>query len=76
MSQEPNFPELSETAGGDAFVDLEGLYASWFEENGCGAVLVRPDFYVFGAVSGLEEVPDLVADLQAQLAGVAITSGQ
>lgn len=67
---------LGETAGGDAFVDLEGLYASWFEENGCGAVLVRPDFYVFGAVSGLEEVPDLVADLQAQLAGVAITSGQ
>ena len=65
-----------ETAGGDAFVDLEGRYASWFEENGCAAVLVRPDFYVFGAVSRLEEVPDLVADLQAQLAGVSITSGQ
>ena len=65
-----------ETAGGDAFVVLEGLYARWFEENGYEAVLVRPDFYVFGAVSRLEEVPDLVADLQAQLAGVSITAGE
>lgn len=65
-----------ETTGGDAFVDLEGRYVGWFEEHGCEAVLVRPDFYVFGAVRRLEEVPDLVADLQAQLAGVSRTGGE
>jgi 2-polyprenyl-6-methoxyphenol hydroxylase-like FAD-dependent oxidoreductase len=62
-----------ETTGGDAFVDLEGRYVSWFAENDCEAVLMRPDFYVFGAVRRLEEVPELVADLQAQLAGVSRT---
>jgi len=62
-----------ETVGGDAFVDLEGYYANWLEENGCEAVLVRPDFYIFGAVNRREEVSDLVADLQAQLAMVSRT---
>ncbi len=65
-----------ETAGDEAFIDLEGRYAAWFEENDCEAVLVRPDYYVFGAVKKLEEVPDLVADLQALLAGVSRTGGQ
>lgn len=65
-----------ETVDGDAFVDLEGYYASWFEKNGCEAVLVLPDFYIFGAVRRLEEVPDLVADLQAQLATVSRTGGE
>jgi hypothetical protein len=65
-----------ETTGGDSFVDLEGRYAAWFEQNGCEAVLVRPDFYVFGAASSLEEVPVLIADLQTQLAGASLTDGQ
>lgn len=65
-----------ETAGDEAFVDPEGRYAGWFEENGCEAVLMRPDYYVFGTVRRLKEVPDLVADLQAQLAGVSRTGGQ
>ena len=56
-----------ETANDDTFVDLEGRYVSWFEENGCEAVLVRPDFYIFGAVRNLEDAPHLVADLQTQL---------
>ena len=58
-----------ETASDDTFVDLEGHYVSWFEENGCEAVLVRPDFYIFGAVRNLEDAPHLVADLQTQLIG-------
>ncbi len=66
----------SETANGDAFTDLEGRYTGWFEANGCEAVLVRPDFYIFGAVRTLKEVPDLVADLQAQLTGVSLTGEQ
>ena len=66
----------SETTSDDTFVDLEGRYTGWFEANGCEAVLVRPDFYVFGAVRKLEEVPDLVADLQTQLAGKSRVGGE
>ena len=29
-------------------VDLQGVYAGWFARLGADAVLVRPDFYVFG----------------------------
>ncbi len=66
----------AETTSDGAFIDLEGRYAGWFEENGCEAVLVRPDYYVFGAVGKMEEVSNLVADLQAQLAGVSLTTKQ
>ncbi len=32
-------------------VDLDGTYASWFDRLGVDAVLIRPDFYVFGTAS-------------------------
>ena len=62
-----------ETVSSDAFVDLEGYYTKWFEENDCEAVLVRPDFYIFGVANRVEEVPKLVADLQTQLMMVSTT---
>ena len=34
-------------------VDLDGTYASWFDRLGAHAVLVRPDFYIFGTSSAL-----------------------
>ncbi|MCP5328949.1 MAG: bifunctional 3-(3-hydroxy-phenyl)propionate/3-hydroxycinnamic acid hydroxylase [Steroidobacteraceae bacterium] len=33
--------------GGD-ITDLDGIYGAWFDRLGVEAVLVRPDFYVFG----------------------------
>ncbi|WP_322046527.1 bifunctional 3-(3-hydroxy-phenyl)propionate/3-hydroxycinnamic acid hydroxylase [Paraburkholderia sp. J67] len=46
-----------------ALADIDGTYAAWFAQMGCKAVLVRPDFYVFGAGDAL----DLVRDLQRTL---------
>ncbi|WP_322071874.1 bifunctional 3-(3-hydroxy-phenyl)propionate/3-hydroxycinnamic acid hydroxylase [Paraburkholderia bannensis] len=42
-----------------AVADIDGTYAAWFAQMGCRAVLVRPDFYVFGAGEALELVRDL-----------------
>jgi 2-polyprenyl-6-methoxyphenol hydroxylase-like FAD-dependent oxidoreductase len=41
--------------------DVDGSYRAWFAELGARAVLVRPDFYMFGA----GEAVDLVAALAA-----------
>jgi hypothetical protein len=51
--------------GGDT-VDLEGNYASWFDRLGTDAVLVRPDFYIFGT-SSIEDINALMAVAQAML---------
>ncbi|AFT88405.1 bifunctional 3-(3-hydroxy-phenyl)propionate/3-hydroxycinnamic acid hydroxylase MhpA [Paraburkholderia phenoliruptrix] len=47
--------------GSCAARDVDGTYARWFQQLGTTAVLVRPDFYVFG--SG--DAPVLVSDLMA-----------
>ena len=45
--------------GGD-MVDLDGTYENWFSELGGEAVLVRPDFYVFGTATEAGVVNDLI----------------
>ena len=61
----------SEGAPGDGtVVDLEGRYAGWFEEAGVEAVVVRPDFYVYGTASKMAELPRLVSSLRAELGRV------
>jgi 2-polyprenyl-6-methoxyphenol hydroxylase-like FAD-dependent oxidoreductase len=47
--------------------DLDGRLTSWLARHGAAAVIVRPDFYVFGAVSSVEDLPALVRDLRQQL---------
>jgi 3-(3-hydroxy-phenyl)propionate hydroxylase len=47
--------------------DLEGEYGPWLEGLGVEAVLIRPDFTVFGGVEEIDELPALVDDLRAQL---------
>ncbi len=56
-------------------VDLDGVYAGWFERLGVEAVLVRPDFYVFGA-SWASEVGSLIAAAQKTLKGEPPTAAQ
>lgn len=48
-------------------VDKDGAYARYFAETGVRAILVRPDFYVFGAVEQDEDLEDLVEELAAGL---------
>jgi hypothetical protein len=47
--------------------DADGRLTAWLADNGAHAVLVRPDFYVFGCVTAAEELPELLEDLRAQL---------
>ena len=48
--------------------DCDGRTTAWLEEAGVHAVLVRPDFYVFGCAEMPADLPALVRDLHAGLA--------
>jgi hypothetical protein len=37
---------------GSVVTDSDGVFARWFDDLGADTVLLRPDFYVFGAASG------------------------
>ncbi len=47
--------------------DMDGRLTAWLSEHGTHAVLVRPDFYVFGSASSAEQLPALLDDLRSQL---------
>ena len=54
-------------AGDHSLEDAAGSYGRFFAEAGVRAILVRPDFYVFGAIGPGEDANDLIADLAKQL---------
>jgi len=47
--------------------DLDGRLTGWLSEHQAHAVIVRPDFYVFGSVPAAEQLPALLDDLSSQL---------
>jgi 2-polyprenyl-6-methoxyphenol hydroxylase-like FAD-dependent oxidoreductase len=47
--------------------DVDGRLTGWLSEHHAHAVLVRPDFYVFGSARSAEELPALLDDLRTQL---------
>ena len=47
--------------------DVDGRLTAWLTEHNAHAVLVRPDFYVFGGVPSAHAVPELLEDLRTQL---------
>ena len=47
--------------------DLDGRLTAWLYEHNAHAVLVRPDFYVFGAAASAHAVPELLKGLRTQL---------
>jgi hypothetical protein len=47
--------------------DLDGRLTAWLAEHSIHAVLVRPDFYVFGCAPSVSALPALLDDLRSQL---------
>jgi 2-polyprenyl-6-methoxyphenol hydroxylase-like FAD-dependent oxidoreductase len=47
--------------------DVDGRLTAWLTEYEAHAVLVRPDFYVFGSCSCAGELPELLDDLRSRL---------
>lgn len=50
-----------------ALTDATGKYRDFFAGHGVRANLVRPDYYIFGAVADLDELPGLVAELEKRI---------
>ncbi len=50
-----------------AVTDSGGVYLPYLAEHGLAALVVRPDFYVFGCAADVADLPGLVDDLFAQL---------
>jgi 2-polyprenyl-6-methoxyphenol hydroxylase-like FAD-dependent oxidoreductase len=50
-----------------ALIDVDGAYERWFAQRHAAAVLVRPDFQVFGAVTELDALPQLLDELLERL---------
>jgi 2-polyprenyl-6-methoxyphenol hydroxylase-like FAD-dependent oxidoreductase len=47
--------------------DVDGRLTAWLSDHGAHAVLVRPDFYVFGSASCRQELPALLDELRSRL---------
>ncbi|MEC7761565.1 MAG: bifunctional 3-(3-hydroxy-phenyl)propionate/3-hydroxycinnamic acid hydroxylase [Pseudomonadota bacterium] len=47
--------------------DVDNAYADWFADHGICAVLIRPDFYIFGTANAPADVGGLVDDLASKL---------
>jgi flavoprotein hydroxylase len=48
-------------------VDVDGFHLPWLREADCEAILVRPDFYIFGTAAKAADVPALLQELFAKL---------
>lgn len=68
--------EAEAEGGADAVVDLDGKFIPFMDELGLAAMLVRPDFFMYGGARRAGDIPALVADLAADLRrhGVAIAA--
>ncbi|MCS2160499.1 bifunctional 3-(3-hydroxy-phenyl)propionate/3-hydroxycinnamic acid hydroxylase [Scandinavium sp. H11S7] len=58
---------ISATEHPDSYTDVSGKFLAFMRENQVKAVLIRPDFYIYGAVSSVEEIPDLLQHLRQSL---------
>jgi flavoprotein hydroxylase len=63
------FVPPGEEPGSEAeLVDEDTLYLPWLKAAGYEAVVIRPDFYVFGGVASAADLPRLLEELFGKLA--------
>lgn len=55
--------------------DVDGIYRAWLAELDCSAVVVRPDFYVYGTASGSDAVAGLATELLGAIHGNMTAQG-
>ncbi len=51
--------------------DVDGAYGAWFTDNDCKAVVVRPDWYIYGTARDGDELSGLLEGLDNSLRGCA-----
>jgi 2-polyprenyl-6-methoxyphenol hydroxylase-like FAD-dependent oxidoreductase len=68
--------EPANTVPGRILFDVSGKYRKFFDEHGVRAIVVRPDYYVFGAVREVSALPELVANLTSRLSLVEARRGE
>ena len=64
--------DAGESATGDEIstvVESDGVFSSWMRENELGAVIVRPDRYVFAGASNADQLNMLIGTLVEALGG-------
>jgi 2-polyprenyl-6-methoxyphenol hydroxylase-like FAD-dependent oxidoreductase len=54
------------------FTDLDGTYSAWFDQLSTSAVLVRPDFYVYGTASDSHAIAELVSHFESAVFGTPV----
>lgn len=52
---------------GQGVIDKDDRYHRYMQAMGAKALIVRPDFYIFGAVDAVEKVPEMIDDLKRQM---------
>ena len=68
-SLDMQFVHASRGAGGDtSFWDIDAQFDAWYQRTGRRAFLERPDHYVFGTATNIEDVPGLIDELGGVLA--------
>jgi 2-polyprenyl-6-methoxyphenol hydroxylase-like FAD-dependent oxidoreductase len=60
-------PPGEEPGGPAELVDEDTLYRKWLKAAGYEAVVIRPDFYVFGGVASVADLPGLLDELFGKL---------
>jgi 2-polyprenyl-6-methoxyphenol hydroxylase-like FAD-dependent oxidoreductase len=68
---------LGPVGSGAPFEDLDQVYLDWLNEHQAGAVLVRPDSYIYGTAVDAAGVSELVEELRRRLGSPAqVVDGQ
>lgn len=62
-------------AGPSAWIDLDSKFIPYMEQHNIDAMLVRPDFYLYGAASTASDINQLVDDLAGDLKRHGVTFG-